>query len=192
MRLTLLLMLLFIAACGGPSSVSEPSGVQPQLVGAAREGRATEIGGLVGLGANPNGESGVNHWTVLMHAIHKNQFASVKALLDLGADPNRRSSDQPSALMMAAGYGQLDVVRLLLERGADPYASYRGETALDWAVGGTTDIDDFTLFRCQSGTVRAILLRAPDLATAAFRARNRLKLAVCPDVRTAVSSRGKG
>lgn len=177
------MLALLAAGCGRPP-YPESSDVQSRLVGAATEGRTSEIAALVRSGADPNGVSGVNGWTVLMHAMHKNQAGAVKALLDSGADPNRRASDQPTVLMMAAGYGQSAMVRLLLQRGADPYATYRGESALDWAVGGATDIDDFTLFQCQTHTVGVILARAPDLATPAFRARNRIKLAVCPDVRS--------
>ncbi len=191
MKLALLLALI-AAGCGRPVDYSEPSDVRSRLVGAAREGRAAEIEPLVHAGADPNGTSGVNGWTVLMHAVHKNHPEAVRALLDSGADPNRHAPDQPTALMMAAGYGRNAIVRLLLQHGADPYQRYRGETALDWAVGGSTDVDDFTLFQCQTNTVGVILSRAPELVTPAFRARNRIKLAVCPDVRRLVSPRHAG
>ena len=65
---------------------------------------------------------------------------------------------------MAAGYGYEDIVRELLERGADPYAeTSAGDTALSFAVGGVSDLDRFTLCSCQTGVVKALLERAPDL-----------------------------
>ena len=134
------------------------------LILAAREGDIAAITALVRTGADPNERGGVNDWTALMHAIHKNQRQSVLALLDAGADVNARTGHGMTALMMAAGYGYEDIVRDLLERGADPYAeSPGGETALSAAVGGVPDIDRFTVCSCQTGTVKALLERAPDL-----------------------------
>ncbi len=69
-----------------------------------------------------------------------------------------------TALVMAAGYGYTDMVRELLARGADPYAQTTdGTTALAAAVGGVPDIDRFTICSCQTGTVKALLEKAPDL-----------------------------
>ena len=134
------------------------------LIAAAREGRTADIAPLVRAGADANRPAGSNGWTPLMHAIHKNRKASVSALLDAGADVNRRSASGLTALIMAAGYGQEDIVRLLLARGADPKAETGdGVTALTAAVGGAFDIDRFTIGACQTATVRALLEKAPGL-----------------------------
>ena len=62
------------------------------------------------------------------------------------------------------GYGQADLVRLLLEHGSDPYAAKgHGMTALDMALIGAADMDRFTLGACQTSTVRVLLDFAPDL-----------------------------
>src|SRR5689334_18155050 len=58
------------------------------LIGAARSGDARAITALLAGGADPNQRWGVNHWTPLMHSIHKYQRASVEALIAGGADVN--------------------------------------------------------------------------------------------------------
>jgi ankyrin repeat protein len=57
-------------------------------------------------------------------------------LLDRGADPNTRGTLEGfTALMTAAAEGQLDVVRLLLSRGADPSVKDEdGDTAMSFAL----------------------------------------------------------
>jgi len=128
------------------------------LVDAARAGDIAEIRALTAKGADPNELAGVNGWTPLMHAIHKNQRASVAALLDAHADPNLASPSGETPLMMAAGYGQTSIVQLLLARGANVrLTDKRGDSALDYALTGTNDIDDFTLFHCQDETSRALI-----------------------------------
>lgn len=141
-------------------------GMQPEntLVGAARTGDTRSIQTLLAHGADPNQTWGVNGWTPLMHAIHKNQKASVEALLAGGADVNARARKGATALLMAAGYGYADIVQVLLNHGADPYAETSdGNSALAAAVSGVPDIDKFTVGHCQIETVRALLAKAPDL-----------------------------
>ncbi|GEM_PF-433998 len=141
-------------------------GIQPDnpLIGAARSGDTQTIVKLLGAGADANRRWGVNGWTPLMHAIHKNQKASVEALLAGGADVNVRGNGGITALMMAAGYGYADIVQLLLDKAADPYAETPdGDNALVMAVGGVPDIDKFTVGKCQAQTVAALLKKAPDL-----------------------------
>lgn len=134
------------------------------LVSAARAGDVAGIRHAAATGADLNATVGGNGWTPLMHAIHKAQLGSVKALLDAGADPNRRGGNGETPLMMAAGYGYTDIVQLLLRRGANPaLKDIDDATAMDYAVAGTSDIDRFTLFRCQDETVRALHAAAPQL-----------------------------
>jgi ankyrin repeat protein len=134
------------------------------LVWAARSGAADSIPVLVKHGANPNLTNGVNSWTPLMHAIHKHQVAAVGALLKAGANVEARAGDGTTALMMAAGYGYDDIVRVLLDGGADPRArGPQGMSALDLAVSGVPDIDRFTAGDCQGATIQALIERAPDM-----------------------------
>jgi hypothetical protein len=98
-----------------------------------------------------------------MHAIHKNQPASVAALLNAGADVNLESG-RTTALIMAAGYGYAGLVKTLLDHGADPrVVAAAGRTALEAAVGGSLDIDRYTSGYCQTATVRALLDHDPEL-----------------------------
>lgn len=135
-----------LAACGGSRVVSP-------LIGAARSGDVSALQALLRGGADPNESGGVNGWTALQHAIHKNQAQSVAALLDGG---------RMTPLMMAAGYGQEEIVRLLLKKGADPrLRNLQGEAAVDLALSGLADSDSFTAGRCQTGTVKVLLEAAP-------------------------------
>lgn len=93
-----------------------------------------------------------------MHAIHKNRIGTAEALIDLGAKVNHTQSNGDTPLMMAAGYGYTDIVRMLLEKGADPaMRTDAGITALDLAITGVGDIDRFTIGKCQTDTVKVLL-----------------------------------
>ncbi len=134
------------------------------IIAAARSGQPDAIRLLAARGADPNRRGGVNGWTPLLHAIHKNRKVSVIALLGAGADVNRRGSGGATPLTMAAGYGYADIVEVLLEYGADPHlADAHGNNALTHAINGVGDIDRFTLGACQPETVRVLLSKAPDL-----------------------------
>ena len=135
-----------------------------ELIGAARRGDADAVTRLIRAGYDPNERGGVNGWTALMHAVHKQQAASVRALLDGGADANARAGKGYTALIMAAGYGNEEIVRILLQGGADPtIKASDGETALAAAVSGTMDIDKWTYGHCQPGTVRALIENSPSI-----------------------------
>ena len=116
----------------------------------------------IGIGC---GREGVNNWTPLMHAVHKNQAGTARVLIEGGAEVDARGPHDETALMMAAGYGQEEMVRLLLKAGADPSRKeVHGTAALDMAVMGVIDIDGITVGRCQTGTVKALLDHAPGLS----------------------------
>lgn len=160
------LLAAFAVACGRQHEM-------PPLVRAAREGDLVTIAALLEAGAAVDARAGVNGWTPLQHAIHKNQAAVVKALLAAGADANAGSSPPSSLhasgitpLMMAAGYGQLEIVESLLAAGADPRASHGNVNAL-WAAAGFGAIADITdgppLGSCFPRVADALLARAPDL-----------------------------
>ena len=123
-----------------------------------------------------NQRGGVNNWTPLQHAIHKNQPAAVRALLEAHADVS-------DALDMAAGYGYADIVKMLLDAGAEPTAS-----TISAAVGGSTDIDRPTIATCQTETVKTLLAAEPSLKSQIEPASLKLaKIAGCKDILAAIS-----
>ena len=145
--------LLAFVACRPPSAWD-----MPPIIGAARGGDTTRLEQLLAAGADPNVQAGVNHWTPLLHAIHKNQVGSVRVLLDHGARIDAPGGGGVTPLIMAAGYGYTPIVRMLLDAGADPRLSdHHGTDALSAAVAGVPDIDRFTVGHCQTETVRALL-----------------------------------
>ncbi|HSS48009.1 MAG TPA: ankyrin repeat domain-containing protein [Thermoanaerobaculia bacterium] len=151
------------AASGSPEELRREMAIHPDLRGgeglgaliwASRSGRADSIAELVRAGVDPNQQdSGPNGWPPLIHAVHKNQLGSVRALLSAGAEPDLANPDGLTPLMLAAAQGEGEIVEELLASGADPRLRQPGgETALTYAA---TEADA----RC----VKALLARAPDL-----------------------------
>jgi hypothetical protein len=135
-----------------------------RLVAAARAGDAAAVRSLVAAGADPDLPMPGNGWTPLIHAVHTRSRAGVRALLEAGADPNRTGSGGQRPLLMAAGYGEAELVALLLAGGADPHLGGQGwRNALEAALTGSLDIDGLTFARCQPDTVRVLVGHSPDL-----------------------------
>lgn len=129
----------------------------------------------------------------LWDAAGRGDVAAVRRLLAEGADVNARTRYGATALFFAADKARLDVVSLLLEKGADPNVkdSFYGATPLDWAMNH--DATEVVLLLVQKGAndpasalelaikqkdarlCRAILDRGP--LDAAARALNRARAA---------------
>ena len=89
----------------------------PALMAATLLGNARMMQVLLDHGANVN-QSGPAGATALMWAIPDPE--KVRLILARGADVNARSEIQRTALLVAASYpGSLDLVRTLIEKGAD-------------------------------------------------------------------------
>ena len=138
------------------------------MMWAARHGAADVIALLASRGVDVNQrDPNRNHWTPLQHAVHTQQPAAVRALLEWGADPNAVEAEgQLVPLLMAAGGAHAGIIELLLQYGANPrYVGEEGDTPLTRAVSGgaMSDIDTPILGRCRVANVRALLAADPGL-----------------------------
>lgn len=157
-RATVCLAFLLTASSG--CGTAGPAAFSP-LARAARTNDVPTIRALVAKGADVNArDQGANHWTPLLHAIHKGQRLSVDALLAAGADANL---GKPSPLIMAAGNGQAAIVERLLAAGANPRANAEALFTIAVSGGALTDIENPLLGRCHTNVVRTLLQHAPDL-----------------------------
>ena len=92
----------------------------------------------------------------LLDAARTGDRARVVALLDSGVDVNAVTRYGVSALGFAAERGHLDIVRLLVERGADVNVadSFYGSRPIDFALrGGRLDIALYLLEHGSQGAV---------------------------------------
>lgn len=138
-----------------PQRNARLAGGWPELVRAARQGRSGDIAILASRGADLDRyDSGPNRWTPLLHAVHKNQLESVRALIAAGADVNRPAPNGLTPLALAASQGEAEIVDELLAAGADPGArSSRGWSPLQQAIA-----------RGDERIVQALLREEPRLA----------------------------
>ena len=110
-------------------------GMNPQnseLLSAAARGDNEAVKAALAAGADVNCIDPIEHsLNPLLHAIEN--IETVSTLLKNGADPNY-SNGVNTALMLASRLGCVEVVKKLLEYGADPtIESQSGDTALKWA-----------------------------------------------------------
>lgn len=114
---------LLIRAGARVNAVSD-LGVTPLYLAAAN-GSASMVETLLGAGANPNVPLSTGE-TVVMAAARTGSVPSVTALLARGANVNAKEKrrDQ-TALMWAVAHGHAEVVRALIEHGADLHARSR-------------------------------------------------------------------
>jgi ankyrin repeat protein len=101
---------------------------------AIKQNRPDLVRLLLDAGASPNG--GDLEQIGLATAIDKNNLPILQMLLDAGADPNAGMEDDYRAIMQAALYGNLEMVKLLVAYGADVSAWSEGETAIMSAARG--------------------------------------------------------
>jgi ankyrin repeat protein len=113
---------------------------------AARNDRGEAIELLVARGARIDAD--VYRGTALGWASSRGHVASVRRLLELGADPNARTTfggpdhgEDATALHLAAESGHLDVIRTLLHAGADPaiHDARHAHTPAGWAEHNRQD-----------------------------------------------------
>ncbi|HEV6966425.1 ankyrin repeat domain-containing protein [Roseateles sp.] len=118
--------------------VDEPNdkGETPLMIAAIR-GSLPAVKALVKHGAAINREG----WTPLHYACSGPDNGVAAWLIEHGADINARSENGTTPLMMAARYGNGDLVPMLLKAGAEPRAANEQElTAADFAQRGDRDV----------------------------------------------------
>lgn len=128
-----------LLAHGAAPDAIDATGKSPAIYAAARA-YVEIVSRLIAAGVDPNRRYG-NELTLLMWAAgHSNDaprqdgVATVRRLLDLGAQPDAVDNRGWSALMITVERGHAEVAALLLERGADPtIAGKDGRNAADLA-----------------------------------------------------------
>ena len=106
---------------------------EPEVLAAVASGEREALDAALAAGGDPN-QRGTGGEPVLSHAAWRGDAAMAAALIDAGAAVDGTSDCGNAALMHAAACGHLEVLRLLLDRGADPAHRNKWElTAEDWA-----------------------------------------------------------
>lgn len=100
------------------------------LLGAASDGRASEVAALLKRGVPVDVSDGQGNTPLLLATAH-DRVEVARVLLAAGADVNRQNRIHDSAYLLAGASGRLEILRLTLANGADLRSTNRyGGTAL--------------------------------------------------------------
>lgn len=123
---------LFLKAGFDPSVVDSKG--TPLLSLAVRAQYPAIVGLLIEAGADINRQSEDRGYSPLMDAAQKGDAEMARTLLERGANPNLRSKDGQTALIICAGRSDELLSALLVEHGADPsVVDSLGMSALSYA-----------------------------------------------------------
>lgn len=117
---------LLLALAFGPAQAP----AQPEAPAAARPATSPAAAGAPVMSPPPASPDS------LLDAVRKADLGGVRAALDAGVPVDHPFRYERTALSFAAARGQVEVVTLLLERGADPNKkdSFYGATPFNWAT----------------------------------------------------------
>jgi len=127
------------------ASVAEPAQPTPleEILGAVQKGDAKGVRTWLDRGMDPNSVDS-RGFSLLMLAARENHREVTIVLLDRKAKINQRSAYGDSALMLASFNGNLDMVQLLVARGAE--VQHAGWAPLHYAAfEGRTEVIRFLL-----------------------------------------------
>lgn len=126
-----------VGSGGAASSSATGSAASPELHVAARNDHAGVVMSLLLAGVDPNVRDAQRN-TALHVAVREDSGKAVEALLKSpGVDVNAINQAGETPLMLAAIRGQLDLVKLLVERGA--LVNDAGWSALHYAAAGPNE-----------------------------------------------------
>src|SRR5574338_1390000 len=100
------------------SHTSTWAGVYEDMIHAIKNGKEQEVAALLKRGVDPDTATPEGE-TLLMLAIKEGKLSLVQTVVAAKPRINARNAHGETALMLAALRGDFDVVRLLLERGAE-------------------------------------------------------------------------
>jgi ankyrin repeat protein len=124
-----------LLAAGALPDLRDENGYTPLLWASFRAAVADQvpvIEALIAAGADPDAINGSGDSSCLILAAQSGCESAVAALVGGGANVNRQA-DGVTALMVAARMGEVGIVRLLLQLGANPAARAGRFTAADYA-----------------------------------------------------------
>lgn len=115
-------------------NAADPYGITPLMFAAKSNSSPEIIGILVKAGADINAKDNGGK-TALMYASESNPHPEIiSALAANGANMNTRNNNRRTALMYAARMNNADVVKALIDAGAEELADSNGWTPLFWAA----------------------------------------------------------
>lgn len=115
-----------------PTQLGKPSA--SALLAAAFSGQTRRVKELLATGISPDARDAAGGWTPLMMASVGDFQATVKVLLDAGANPNPYRFDGATALMIASLQGAYHVAAMLAGRSNLNAQDNAGNTALAYAA----------------------------------------------------------
>lgn len=139
------LCLALLVGCGesNPSNAGAPKATPPSIDihQAAIQGDVATIKDYIATGSDLDAPDPSGGSSPLILAALFGQPAAAKALIEAGADLNRKNSDGTTALINAAFFCRTNIVRLLLTHGADrEIRNKAGSTALESVSGPFVEV----------------------------------------------------
>jgi uncharacterized protein len=156
---------LLLAAKANPNIFSYSD--ESPLSNAVFEGREDFAAALLHAGANPNKKCGLWLEPPLVTAARRRNLDSVRLLLSFKADVNGTAdySKGETALHQAAIFNDIDLARILLERGADPDLpnAWKSTPLHHAAYNGSEKVVDLLLTVSRRPTAPDLVGRTPEI-----------------------------